>query len=154
MILNTHHLDPRIWGPTFWFFLHLLTLGYPEHPNAVTKKKYYDFIQNIPVFIPVDGMSKDFLLLLDQYPITPYLDSQESFVKWMVFIHNNINKKLEKPEITLDEFYRIYQDKMRPPEVKQQEKKRFYEKWVFIVLCLIFLFLGIWMSSGLRLGGR
>ena len=25
---------------------------------------------------------------LDQYPVTPYLDSRESFIKWMYFIHN------------------------------------------------------------------
>jgi hypothetical protein len=138
--MNITHLDPRIWGPTFWFFLHLLTLGYPTHPNAVTKKKYYDFFQHhLPVFLPVDNMSKDFTELLNTYPVSPYLDSQESLVKWMVFIHNKINKKLEKPEISLAEFYQLYEEKIRPPEQRYWEKKRFYEKFGFFLLCIVCL---------------
>ena len=50
--LATHHfkkqesfqLDPDIWGPHFWFVLHTMAMTYPHHPNAVTKKKYYEFI--------------------------------------------------------------------------------------------------------------
>ena len=42
-------LDPNIWGPHYWFFLHTLALTYPETPNDVIKKKYYDFYQNLPI---------------------------------------------------------------------------------------------------------
>ena len=33
------YLDPAIWGPHYWFFLHTLAMTYPHHPNSVTKKK-------------------------------------------------------------------------------------------------------------------
>ena len=46
-------LDSAIWGPHYWFFLHTIALSYPIRPNTPTKKKYYEFIQNIPLFIPV-----------------------------------------------------------------------------------------------------
>ena len=39
-------LDPKIWGPHYWFFLHTLASTYPHTPNEVVRKKYYDFIQN------------------------------------------------------------------------------------------------------------
>ena len=32
-------LDPKIWGPHYWFFLHTIAMSYPLRPNAVTKKK-------------------------------------------------------------------------------------------------------------------
>ena len=35
------YLDPSVWGPHYWFFLHTISMTYPYHPNAVTKKKYY-----------------------------------------------------------------------------------------------------------------
>ena len=44
--------DPTIWGPPFWFFLHTISLKYPNHPSTVMKKKYYDFFRNLSDFLP------------------------------------------------------------------------------------------------------
>ena len=54
MIVMT--LDSKVWGPHYWFVLQSMGLTYPLNPNAVTKKKYYDFIQNIPLFLPDPGV--------------------------------------------------------------------------------------------------
>ena len=40
-------------------------------------------------------ISKELEKLIDNYPITPYLDNRDSFVRWTHFIHNKINEKLE-----------------------------------------------------------
>lgn len=132
------YLDPNVWGPHYWFFLHTISMTYPHHPNAVTKKKYYEFIQNLPLFIPVDAMSSEFSKLIDQYPVTPYLDNRESFVRWTWFIHNKINQKLEKPTITLSEFHVKYYDAYKPKHVKMTEYYKLREKLVYgaIVVCM------------------
>ena len=52
-------LDPEIWGPKYWFVLMTISLNYPLYPNEISKKKYYDLIQNIPLLIPVKDISKD-----------------------------------------------------------------------------------------------
>lgn len=132
------YLDPNVWGPHYWFFLHTISMTYPHHPNAVTKKKYYEFIQNLPLFIPVDTMSSEFSKLIDQYPVTPYLDNRESFVRWTWFIHNKINQKLEKPTITLSEFHVKYYDAYKPKHVKMTEYYKLREKLVYgaIVVCM------------------
>ena len=92
----TVYLDPKVWGPHYWFFLHTVAMTYPHHPNTVTKKKYYEFIQNLPLFLPVQEISSEFSKLIDKYPITPYLDNRDSFIRWTHFIHNKINQKLEE----------------------------------------------------------
>jgi len=132
-------LDPNIWGPHFWFFLHTIAMTYPHHPNDVTKKKFYEFIQNLPIFIPVDAIGSDFSKLLNEYPITAYLDSRESFIRWMHFIHNKINEKLEKPKITLNEFYLRYYEEYKPKDIKMKEFYRWREKIIYtlIILCAI-----------------
>ena len=89
-------LDPKIWGPHYWFVLQTISLSYPLRPNNVTKKKYYDFIQNFPLFIPIPELGDKFSIILDKFPVTPYLDSRESFMKWVHFIHNQINKYFRK----------------------------------------------------------
>ena len=125
------NLDPKIWGPHYWFFLHTIAMSYPIHPNAVTKKKYYDFVQNIPLFIPVESMSGEFSKLLDQYPVQPYLDNKESFIRWMWFIHNKINKKLEKPQISLNDFYVNYYEEYKPMNEKMSEYYKIRGKLIY-----------------------
>ena len=136
-------LDPKIWGPHYWFFLHTIAMTYPIHPNAVTKKKYYEFVQNIPLFIPVEIMAGEFSKLLDQYPVQPYLDSRESFIRWMWFIHNKINKKLEKPQISLNDFYVKYYEEYKPINEKMSEYYKIRGKLIYsgIIICF---FGGIW----------
>lgn len=129
-------LDPTVWGPHYWFFLHTIALSYPHRPNAVTKKKYYELIQNLPLFIPVETIGTSFEKILDEYPVTAYLDSRESFVKWMHFIHNKINEKLEKPKITLNEFYFRYYEEYKPKDVKMKDYYRWREKMIYILVVM------------------
>lgn len=100
---KTADFDPEVWGPHYWFFLHSVAYSYPAYPNAVTKRKYYDLVHNFPLFIPNEKVGNKFSQLLDLYPVSPYLDKKESFVRWVHFIHNKINVILGKPELTLTE---------------------------------------------------
>jgi len=124
-------LDPKIWGPQYWFFLHTIAMSYPNYPNAVTKKKYYEFIQNIPLFIPVEKISVEFSKLIDNYPVAPYLDNRESFIRWIHFIHNKINHKIEKPQISLNEFYIKYYEHYKSDNMKQIEYYKLKSKIIF-----------------------
>ena len=129
--MSTIYLDPKVWGPHYWFFLHTVAMTYPHHPNAVTKKKYYEFVQNIPIFIPVEEISKEFEKLIDVYPITPYLDNRDSFVRWMHFIHNKINEKLEKNPITLNEFFVQYYNQYKSQNEKMADYYKLREKLIY-----------------------
>jgi len=125
------YLDPKIWGPHYWFFIHTVAMTYPNRPNAVTKKKYYEFIQNLPLFIPVESISGEFSKLIDKYPVTPYLDNRESLIRWTHFIHNKINQKLEKPQISLSEFYVQYYEEYKSQNVKMVEYYKLREKAIY-----------------------
>ena len=126
------NLDPSVWGPQYWFTLHTIAMCYPTNPNEVTKRKYYDFIQNLPLFIPVRQIGDGFAKFLDQYPVTPYLDSRESFMKWMHFIHNKINNSLKLPELTMEEAMHKYYELYKPKVVIDNSNKKRREKYVFI----------------------
>ena len=132
------YLDPNIWGPHYWFFLHTISMTYPIRPNALTKKKYYEFIQNLPLFIPVEKISTEFSKLIDEYPITPYLDNRESLIRWMHFIHNKINQKLEKPELSLNDFYINYYNSYKPTIVKNHEFNKLLGKFIYLIIILCF----------------
>ncbi len=135
-------LNPSVWGPQYWFTLHTIALCYPLHPNEVTKKKYYDFIQNLPLFIPIQQIGDGFAKFLDKYPVTPYLDSRESFMKWMHFIHNKINNSLKLPELTMEEATHKYYELYKPKVVVDDSQKKRREKMAYIGIVVTILILG------------
>uniref|UniRef100_A0A6C0DSX1 thiol oxidase n=1 Tax=viral metagenome TaxID=1070528 RepID=A0A6C0DSX1_9ZZZZ len=134
--------DSTVWGPHYWFFLHTVANNYPEHPNAVTKRKYYDLIQNMPLFIPVSEMGNQFSKFLDRYPVTPYLDCRESFVLWVHFIHNKFNQLLGKEEISLPLAMDKYSEEYKPKPIYISERigiKKHYIYFAIIFLLLLFI---------------
>uniref|UniRef100_A0A6C0ES10 thiol oxidase n=1 Tax=viral metagenome TaxID=1070528 RepID=A0A6C0ES10_9ZZZZ len=135
------YLDPKIWGPHYWFFLHTVAMTYPDHPNSITKKKYYEFIQNLPLFIPVENISSYFSKLIDKYPVVPYLDNRESFIRWTHFIHNKINEKIEKPIMTLNDFYVKYYEAYKEDNYKLMEFYKLRSKIIYV--CIFSTIVGI-----------
>ena len=134
-------LDPRVWGPNYWFFLHTIAISYPKYPNSITKKKYYEFLQNLPMFIPNENIATEFSNLLETYPVAPYLDCQDAFIRWLHFIHNKINERLEKPTITLSKFYANYYEFYKPKNEKWNEYLKFKQKIIYLILIIICIFL-------------
>lgn len=144
-------LNPEIWGPHYWFVLHTMAYSYPEYPTNVTKKKYYDFISNLPLFLPDPKMGDKFAEFLDRYPISPFLDSRESFMRWVHFIHNKMNVHLGKEEISiykaLDQYHRAFL-----PKPVANATGVMHESWrtgVFLGFLIAFLVF-IYMTASTR----
>ena len=135
------HFSPDIWGPHYWFFLHTVAESYPIHPNPVTKRKYYDLIQNMPLFIPDAEIGGKFSQMLDKYPVTPYLDNRDSFVRWVHFMHNKMNYKLGKQEISLPLALEKYRDEYQPKPIIIGERINMRKHYIHAILILLFLFL-------------
>jgi hypothetical protein len=132
-------LDPTIWGPHYWFVLHTIALCYPLTPNDVTKKKYYDFIQNLPLMMPVSRIGDRFSEMLDKYPVTPYLDSRESFIKWMHFIHNKYNLLSGKEEVSMAEAMDKYYHNYKPKNLLIRENLKRRQKILYLIIIALLL---------------
>jgi len=140
-------LEPNVWGPQYWFVLHTIALTYSTRPNETIKKKYYDFIHNIPLFLPCEEMGNEFSKILDKYPVTPYLDSRDSLIKWVHFIHNKINKSLGKEEIELGDALSSYYENYKPKIKVDIETKKRREKIIFISMILILIVINIYLFN-------
>jgi hypothetical protein len=130
-------LDPEIWGPHYWFVLMTMATNYPVNANGVTRKKYYDFIQNLPLFIPNYAIGNRFSALLDRFPVTPYLDTREAFLRWVVFIHNKVNAVLHKDEVTMTEALNAYYAHYKPREISIIEEFKYRKGLVYITLLTV-----------------
>lgn len=133
--------EPNVWGPHYWFFLHTIAYSYPDTPNEVTKRKYYDLLQNMPLFIPHEKIGNRFSKLLDKYPVTPYLDNKESFIHWVHFIHNKYNHFLGKEELSLELALDNYKAQYKPKPIILTERINLRKHYVHVILILVCLFL-------------
>ena len=88
------------WKPSYWFVLNSIAETYPINPNDVSKKKYYEFVQNIPLFIPDKDIGRFIAGVLEEYPVTPYMDSRNTFTQWMKHFLFVIDKHIDVPNET------------------------------------------------------
>jgi hypothetical protein len=127
-------MDPEVWGPHYWFVIMTMAVNYPEHANGVTRKKYYDFIQNLPLFMPNYAIGNRFSALLDKYPVTPYLDSRESFLRWVHFMHNKVNAELRKDDLSLTQALNAYYDHYKPREISIMDEIKYRKRLIYGVI--------------------
>jgi hypothetical protein len=86
--------------------------------------------------MPDSRIGNKFSALIDKYPITPYLDSRDSFIKWVHFIHNRVNKMTNKAEIPLSQALKEYYYNYKPKAIKVQEELKYRQKLVFFLILL------------------
>lgn len=94
------HIKPHHWGPYAWTTLHFWTFGFPE---VATHDDIYNYSQFMHMFgktIPCHSCRHHFQQLLALYPPEQYMKSRSEFIRWGIDMHNRVNKRLNKPELT------------------------------------------------------
>ena len=109
-------MEPNIWGPGAWTFLHSITLNYPNHPTLNQKKIYSDFFNLLGKVLPCMKCQYNYQEHLKNYPINFHLDSKEKLSRWLVKIHNMTNKETGKKEITYQQFLKEIDEIYDSPE--------------------------------------
>jgi hypothetical protein len=95
----------------------------------------------MPLFIPNEEMGNNFSKLLDKYPVTPYLDNKDSFIRWVHFIHNKINHMIGKEEMSYMMAMDKYKSEYKPKPIYLTEKINFRKHYIHITLILALLVL-------------
>jgi hypothetical protein len=99
-------MEPNIWGPPAWTFLHTITFQYPEYPTDLDKQKYYTFFNSLKNVLPCPNCKEHYSENFENIPIR--LESREDLIEWLIDIHNEVNKKNNKRIYTYKEVYDIY----------------------------------------------
>ena len=129
-------------GPSFLVYNIYNGIIISFDPIKCNKKKYYDFIINLPIFLPCEKCGDDFAKLLDKYPVTPYLDSRDSFIRWVHFIHNRVNENLDEPKEQLsleDALYRyhLHYKNFNNKQLFSSFNYSFYTSFIIIILMVV-----------------
>ena len=146
-------MEPRVWGPPAWEFLHSVTFHYPKEPTNFERKKYYAFFENLKYTLPCPSCQEHYSKNFDDIPIR--LDSRQDLINWLIDIHNAVNIKNGKREWSYDEVYdkynKMYND-FNPDE--KSDKKSSFLSFNTLLLLLIIIVIVCFVYYRQNKGGR
>ncbi|QOI90180.1 putative FAD-linked sulfhydryl oxidase R596 [Pyramimonas orientalis virus] len=106
-------MDPNIWGKHLWTSIHFIALGYPDYPTESEKQNYHKFFSTLPNVLPCKSC-RDHLTetLQTQSPLhANFLKNKDELFKWTHNLHNIVNKRLNKVQLSLDKALSTYMKK-------------------------------------------
>jgi hypothetical protein len=101
-------MNPDIWGPPAWKFLHSVPTNYPLNPTTQDKEQYKLFFEQLCYVLPCIDCCFNYQKELKLNNIDDALESREKLFKWVVDLHNSVNKRLNKKEMSLEKAKAIY----------------------------------------------
>ena len=101
-------IQPDIWGPHGWKFMHYISLGYPINPSENDKLNYKNFYYSLQYILPCEKCQINYRKNILENPIDNFLKDRESLTKWVIDIHNKVNLETNKPIYDYDEAILLY----------------------------------------------
>lgn len=136
-------MNPAYWGPGTWKLLHCVAEMYPEKPDKECQKKHTKFLRLLGELLPCSVCQQHYLDMLRENPPEPHLRSKESFRAWLNERHNEVNKRLNKPIVPIEQLDKIL-PKPQENQVLMEERNRQKTTTTMLYVSLaigIFLFL-------------
>jgi len=124
----------KIWGPQAWTFLHTITLNYPDNPTNQDKNNYYSFFSNLKHVLPCEKCKNHYNENFNKYNLEQNLNSKDDLVKWLIDIHNEVNKSNDKKIWTYDEVYNEYNNIYNPSNTVNNII-------IFVIILIFFIFI-------------
>tara|TARA_B100001094_G_C18094377_1_gene752212 strand:+ start:186 stop:641 length:456 start_codon:yes stop_codon:yes gene_type:complete len=129
-------MNPDIWGPHAWFFLHSIAMAYPESPTEQDKEHIYEFFYNLQFVIPCEICKKNYKTHFVKFPLKNSYNTREEFEKWLVNIHNKVNKIHKKKQYTYEEVKDLY-EKVYNNEIDYITKKTLWNNYYFWIIIIL-----------------
>lgn len=86
-------MNPKIWGPAAWKFIHSVSLAYPINPSNEEKENMLTFITILPKILPCEKCRYNCMTHMGTLQITDdILSSRDKLIKWFIDLHNCVNK--------------------------------------------------------------
>ena len=106
------YMNPKFWGPHGWYFLHSITMHYPKNPSEQEKQIYFNFFKSLENVLPCEKCAYHYSQNLKKLPLEPALESRDTLVRWLIGVHNEVNKETGKREYSYEEVIEEYKYKM------------------------------------------
>lgn len=107
--------DPRYWGSKFWFTMHTVAYFYPDEPTVDEMAHAKNFYESLRSLLPCPGCAQHYGELLRKHPIDEHVKYRMSLITWVNMIHNEVNRRLGKKIVTVEEYLMMNRNLSNPP---------------------------------------
>ena len=125
-------MNPKIWGPAGWLFLHSIAYGYPINPSEDEKKAAIDFYTSLQYLLPCKTCSelykKDLKTLKNEFSLKNAVQSKKTLIKWVNTMNNLVNKNLNKKEYSDEQYTNYYTN------IYNEKKTNKYSVGILIII--------------------
>lgn len=101
-------MEPNMWGPIYWSFLFSTVLGYPLEPGIDVQSAYYRFFRLLEWVLPCGVCKANYAEHFRNIPLNFYLYSRKALMEWVLILHNEVNRSIGKPPLTLEQAIQKY----------------------------------------------
>lgn len=106
---NACLLSKHDWGTIFWTYIHTICVIDGKDGIRERSERAKEILEKIDLLIFCKQCIKSYTDLLIQYPLGDIdLDKPMELFRWTVKVHNEINKKLNKPEYTYEQAVNVW----------------------------------------------
>jgi hypothetical protein len=84
----SHGIDPKVWGPSAWHFLHLTA---SVAHTMDDRKRFVAYINTFATIIPCQLCKDHFAKNRQNFDIKNHLESAESMLMWTFLMHDAVN---------------------------------------------------------------
>lgn len=111
--MKTSHFatsNPKVWGPPFWYTLHVSAAHYPLEASPLVKERMKGRILSIPYEIPCPTCRDHASAFVEKHRDTldKIVSGKHDLGKFYVDFHNAVNKRYGKPEWSYKQAYDYY----------------------------------------------
>lgn len=104
-----YNINPKKWGESYWKMSHYITLAYPNNPSSEDKTVVKIHFENLKHLLPCENCRSHYSQNLKSNPLTDeILSSKYQLIKWLIDLHNSVNRRNGKKEYTIDEVIEMY----------------------------------------------
>jgi hypothetical protein len=101
-------MKTSLWGPSAWTFLHAVSFAYPEDPSPEHKEAALNLFSSLQLLLPCGDCCSHYCSTFQRKDLFAHLDSKNSFSKWLVEFHNQVNRRLKKAEYSYEQAKAYY----------------------------------------------
>ena len=98
------------WGPIAWDWLHKLAINYSDNPTKKDARDIIFLFWNYIYGIPCVTCRAHAYAYTQKFP--PIFNNSNTFQTWAWIFHNNVNSRLGKSIISIDEYQKIYKSEI------------------------------------------
>jgi len=90
-------MEPAEWGRSAWKFLHACSFAFPKNPTRKQRESALSVFTNLGDILPCPICSGHYKENIAINP--PRVSSKQELSKWLVELHNSVNRSRREPEI-------------------------------------------------------